>query len=582
MNAKLLLTPVMGAKASSLLLLLGLLGGLWLGPVSELAAMDLAEGWEYRWGDSPFNAEGVPVWTLDQSSAAWSAIGFPSNPPGRNGQTNLWVRTTLPEGDWRDPVLYLFSVDLIVEIYLDGRKLYQYGRFDDAGRGRFEGWPWHMVSLPQDSAGQPIYFRIFSDYKDIGLWGEVQVLERIDLLRKLVSGSIGRLIASGLTLLIGLLSLLFALVQPERGVFASLALFALASGSTVLSGAQANLLLFDEPLFWDYLGAAGYFLLPVAMAMLLQQWLRPAYQRLLGLIWMLNLAYLFAALSLSWVGVVSLAETYPVFDLLFLVSLLVMLLPALRFFRRGTRDQHLILAAYALLSLLLLLDMAVAHNVLPWGQVPLGWGSLGFALSVVVVSLTHYARMQHELRLLNASLEQQVQARTLELEQLALQDSLTGLKNRRFLDEILPRELALAKRQQSSLSVLICDIDHFKRFNDRHGHAAGDVVLQRVAGHLHRVFRHTDLACRYGGEEFVIVMPGAGMDDARRCAETLRQLVKADQIDYDGQRLEPVTLSVGIASWLDVEHDADKLLQRADRALYRAKANGRDRVECSD
>ncbi|MBK1619087.1 hypothetical protein CKO42_11715 [Lamprobacter modestohalophilus] len=572
----------MGAKASSLLLLLGLLGGLWLGPVSELAAMDLAEGWEYRWGDSPFNAEGVPVWTLDQSSAAWSAIGFPSNPPGRNGQTNLWVRTTLPEGDWRDPVLYLFSVDLIVEIYLDGRKLYQYGRFDDAGRGRFEGWPWHMVSLPQDSAGELIYFRIFSDYKDIGLWGEVQVLERIDLLRRLVSGSIGRLIASGLTLLIGLLSLLFALVQPERGVFASLALFALASGSTVLSGAQANLLLFDAPLFWDYLGAAGYFLLPVAMAMLLQQWLRPAFQRLLGLIWMLNLAYLFAALSLSWVGVVSLAETYPVFDLLFLVSLLVMLLPALRFFRRGTRDQHLILAAYALLSLLLLLDMAVAHNVLPWGQVPLGWGSLGFALAVVVVSLTHYARMQHALRLLNASLEQQVQARTLELEQLALQDSLTGLKNRRFLDETLPRELALAKRQQSSLSVLICDIDHFKRFNDRHGHAAGDAVLQRVASHLHRVFRHTDLACRYGGEEFVVVMPGAGMDDARRCAETLRQLVKTDQIDYDGQRLEPVTLSVGIASWLDVERDADELLQRADRALYRAKANGRDRVECSD
>ncbi|NEX16552.1 MAG: GGDEF domain-containing protein [Halochromatium sp.] len=572
----------MRTKAGRHLPLLCLLAGVLLGPIPELAAMDLTEGWEYRWGDSPFTADGIPTWTLDQEAEDWSAIGFPSNPPSRDGQTNVWFRTILPEGDWRDPVLYLFSVDLIVEIYLDGRKIYQYGDFDEAGQGRFEGWPWHMVSLPQDSGGELIYFRIYSDYMDIGLWGEVQVLERIDLLRNLVTGSIGRLVSSSLTLLIGLLSLLFALVQREQAVFGALALFALASGSTVLSGAQATLLLFDAPLFWDYLGAAGYFLLPVAMALLLQQWLRPAYGWLLGLIWRLNLAYLVGAISLSLLGFVSLAETYPVFDRLFLLSLLVLLLPALHSLSRGHRDQQLILGAYALMSLLLLLDMAVAHNLVSWGRVPLGWGSLGFALSVVAISMTHYTRMQHELLLLNTSLERQVQARTAELEQLASQDALTGLKNRRFLDEVLPRELALAQRQQSPLSLLVCDIDHFKRFNDCYGHAAGDAVLQRVAAHLQAVFRQTDLVCRYGGEEFVIVMPGAEMSDACRCAEAFRTAVTADRIQYEHQILEPVTLSVGIASWPEPVGESAQLLECADRALYRAKTNGRDRVECAD
>ncbi|WP_462322711.1 sensor domain-containing diguanylate cyclase [Halochromatium sp.] len=572
----------MRAKTDRLLLLFCVLGGLWLGSVAELAAMELADGWEYRWGDSPFTADGIPVWTLDQEADDWSPIGFPSNPPGRDGRTNIWYRTILPEGDWRDPVLYIFSVDLIVEVYLDGHKIYQYGRFDDAGRGRFEGWPWHMITLPQDSGGKPIYFRIYSDYKDIGLWGEVQVLERIDLLRKLITGSVGRLLASSLTLLIGLLSLLFALVQRKQGVFGALALFALASGSTVLSGAQVNLLLLDAPLVWDYLGAAGYFLLPVAMALLLQHWLHPAYARLLGLIWRLNLAYLIGAISLSLLGVVSLAGTYPVFDLLFLISVLVLLLPALDFVRRGHPDQQFILGAYALMSLLLLLDMAVAHNLLPWGRVPLGWGSLGFALSVVAISMSHYARMQRELLLLNTSLERQVRARTAELEQLASQDALTGLKNRRFLDQVLPRELALAQRQQSPLSVLVCDVDHFKRFNDRHGHAAGDAVLQRVAAHLQAVFRHTDLVCRYGGEEFVIVMPGAEKRDAYRCAEALRKLVTADRIGHGGQILDPVTLSVGIASWPELVDEPGQLFECADRALYRAKANGRDRVEYAD
>lgn len=166
-----------------------------------------------------------------------------------------------------------------------------------------------------------------------------------------------------------------------------------------------------------------------------------------------------------------------------------------------------------------------------------------------------------------------------ELRKRSIEDGLTGLKNRRFLDETLDREIALAQRQGTPLSVLVCDIDHFKHLNDTHGHAVGDKVLRRVAEHLLSVFRNTDLICRYGGDELVILMPAAEAEDCRMRAETLRQQVASDRIEHAGKWLDPITLSVGIASWPEMVADARALLEQADRALYRAKQGGRNRVE---
>src|SRR5690554_7813760 len=114
----------------------------------------------------------MPLWTIETDAVQWQAIDFTANPPGRNGQENIWYKTLIPQDEWRDPVLYISSIDLIVEAYVDGKRIYHYGEFDAEGKGRFEGWPWHMIPLPADAAGKPIYFRIYSDYIDIGFWGE--------------------------------------------------------------------------------------------------------------------------------------------------------------------------------------------------------------------------------------------------------------------------------------------------------------------------------------------------------------------------------------------------------------------------
>ena len=161
------------------------------------------------------------------------------------------------------------------------------------------------------------------------------------------------------------------------------------------------------------------------------------------------------------------------------------------------------------------------------------------------------------------------------LTQDASMDPLTGLPNRRSLTAELEREHALARRGRPTFSVLLLDVDHFKSVNDERGHAAGDQVLQELAGRLRRRARTSDLVGRWGGEEFLVVAPDTGTDGARILGEGLRTAVSAAPIVLGSGPLR-VTASVGAASW--ERETVDEVLGRADQALYEAKASGRDQV----
>ncbi len=176
-----------------------------------------------------------------------------------------------------------------------------------------------------------------------------------------------------------------------------------------------------------------------------------------------------------------------------------------------------------------------------------------------------------ELALSNLALQETLRAQ-------AMRDPLTGLFNRRFLDESLPRELTRRRRTGEPLVVAMLDLDHFKDFNDSFGHEAGDLVLQAVGGLLLRSVRTSDLACRYGGEELTLVMPRAGLDDARLRLETLRRTVADLRVPHQGRDLPAVTVSIGAVAARPGDLDAPALLARADAELYRAKREGRDRV----
>lgn len=200
--------------------------------------------------------------------------------------------------------------------------------------------------------------------------------------------------------------------------------------------------------------------------------------------------------------------------------------------------------------------------------------------AIVAYDITERKALEVKLTALNVSLQEQLDENErlrLQLQEQAIRDPLTGVFNRRFFSEELERESARAARENIPYSILILDVDHFKKFNDTYGHKCGDIVLQTLADFLVENTRRSDVVCRYGGEEFVVLMPDAALDAAYERAENLRQRFEALVVEYEGRRLQ-ATFSAGVACFPMHSSSAEVLLTLADQALYLSKTNGRNCV----
>jgi diguanylate cyclase (GGDEF)-like protein len=198
----------------------------------------------------------------------------------------------------------------------------------------------------------------------------------------------------------------------------------------------------------------------------------------------------------------------------------------------------------------------------------------------VVRDITQRKQAEEALHAANQELTlrvKEVERLQVELKEQALRDPLTGLYNRRYLNESIPREIARARREKAPLSIIIGDIDHFKRINDTYTHHAGDKYLIDIANIMKSRTRGSDILCRYGGEEFLLVFPGADQMAAVQRAEEIRQTCLATTILYQDKALN-TSLSFGVATYPDHGESAEEIIIRADIALYVSKNTGRNRV----
>jgi diguanylate cyclase (GGDEF)-like protein len=156
------------------------------------------------------------------------------------------------------------------------------------------------------------------------------------------------------------------------------------------------------------------------------------------------------------------------------------------------------------------------------------------------------------------------------LEEESIRDGLTDLFNRRFMEISLDRELRLAARRKGELSLLMLDIDHFKCFNDTFGHAVGDQILRGAAEVLRESVRTEDIVCRFGGEEFLVILPGMGTEPSIHRAEDIRRRVSMMHPDFEGASQEKVTISIGVSTYPQAGQTSEELVRAADRALYNA------------
>ena len=199
-------------------------------------------------------------------------------------------------------------------------------------------------------------------------------------------------------------------------------------------------------------------------------------------------------------------------------------------------------------------------------------------LAAKMKAMQRIAAMRHKL--LDVSLE--LEKANVELRQLVHVDGLTGLSNRRYMDTFLNMEISRSRRHQQDLSLMLADVDFFKRFNDHYGHLQGDDCLKKIARALQSVCkRPTDLVARYGGEEFAVILPQTAVENAEVMAEKLRAAVEMLNIPHEYSDAASVcTLSLGVYSFVADENSrVEGMLEKADAALYRAKKQGRNRFE---
>ena len=224
-------------------------------------------------------------------------------------------------------------------------------------------------------------------------------------------------------------------------------------------------------------------------------------------------------------------------------------------------------------------DESFANGILAGGDAYVAKPINPVRLQLTMTAMERIYAMRQKLQ----TAQKDLQIANKKLEVLALNDQLTGLANRRNFDQTLERQFKLAKRNKSPLSLIICDIDFFKIYNDSYGHQQGDECLASIAKIIGSVpSRPTDKACRYGGEEFTIILPDTDLQGGLFVAEKLRQLTFDADIKHEGSKVAPcVTLSLGLVTYTGQCSTQVELLKMADDALYRAKENGRNRVESS-
>lgn len=556
----------------------------------ETSVMQITSGnWFYHWGDLDSESG---QW--DFTRGDWLQTDAPDQLPGRSNNKIVWLKVTLPEGGWRDPYLFITSVDLTLQVFHKSRQIYHFGNIDAEGNSQFEGWPWHIMRLPDDYAQQSIYFRIYSDYPYIGMSGDVAIGERFDLLNTIYQQGVTGLFFILIVLLAGIISSIMGIIKKDR--FAAIATGLLSFNLAVMMFAENELsqVIWYNPLFWRYVAAFCYFLIPSLLAVIISAWIKSEQSLINRCVFFIALGFSVGVASLSIFTEFNFVNAYPWFDVLFILLVLSLMFGSFRHFRhQGVLG---LLMAFGILALFgsLSVDMMSAHGFINWIGHTGQFGLVFFTLTSLAIYLVQDWKQQISLTRLREHLESEVEDRTaaltasqIQLERMAHEDFLTCLLNRRSFSDQAGAEISNAIRFSRPVSLLLFDIDHFKNINDSYGHSAGDSVLKAIANAIRTTCREGDLICRYGGEEFVVLLHATGPDQAMVLTNRLRQAVNDIKMEIDDKTIR-VTASFGLVCLQQLsqtEESVEKLLERlltsADQAMYQVKMSGRDGIKAN-
>jgi diguanylate cyclase (GGDEF)-like protein len=548
------------------------LGGAAAVPAAEAAT--LSGVWRYHAFETPSDKaeEEVQLNEAVSHSYEWNTCTILQAPPPEEGKDCVYL-TTQVSSDEGPGTLFFFTTGQAIRVYLNKERLYSFGEL----RPMYgeNGSRWHIVELPSFSGKAQLTIECYSPLPERRgqlLLFQVntlpEIVQQIFLLDSLP------LVSFSLTLYILAMMLFFFFHDAaHRRLYLSILAFLVIFLFWLLGASMVKFFFTNATVFWWFELSILAYLLPIAANCIIYEVLEPERRR--------KMRWIILAFSVLTAGAL-LGELFSLHTMnramdIFYVMLFV-LEPAALFltFRSavsGNIYSRALLAPILTFTICGCLDgISRQHPLLPWSTYFTPFGIVGFVIFVIVLLRSH-VQMENQLDVRRAMLSTQIAEMTRE----AAYDPLTRSLNRTTFSDRVAQACRVAEEQGTAFSLLMCDIDHFKQFNDRYGHEVGDKVLVAFARVLRQEISGAQTLVRWGGEEFVILAPGLSLTEAGALAETLLEAVRETSVE--GKHL---TMSVGIAGWKGRGDTQEKLFERMDGALYYAKQHGRNQAASED
>lgn len=488
--------------------------------------------WEYRWGDSPRNSSGNLTWALSEApSAGWSRTRHKERLSGRNGNSWLWLRIPVPETRHRDPVLFLNGVMQQIQIFVDGRQVYEWGDFLGT-TARFRGVPAHLVRLPLDAAGKTLSMRVFSAQSYIGPFGSVLLGEHGAVVSEVFRADLSRLIVGGLLFLLGLMGFGLFCLRREDSIFLSYGVLSLSGSAYVCSHSMVVNLLVPHPLLVGHISIWSLQLTMLSLCYLVVELFGPGPWQLLPRLKHILWLFLFGSAATVTLGITSLMGVVPpVQAAVFVVVVVAGVLPIGLHFRNSV-DARVFGIGFSIASVVAIRDVLVAMGMLSHTQQELGhFAHLGYGVFFLSLAVILIRRMI-----------------------IALSDRDRAIAM--FGQHVSPKVAERLLREQDGgaselrhVCVLFLDIRDFTRFSESRSPSEVVMFLNTLFDPLVAVVdRHGGTINKFLGDGFLAIF-GAPLSDGKHCEAAVHAaLALVQEVDslVNTKMIPPTRIGIGL------------------------------------
>ena len=530
--------------------------------------------WVYRPGMVPQAYERItdqnwlPV--PGQENESWKEFAYPESPPLEEGVHWVTISRTISPAEVKDNTLSFATTNQSVRLWLGGRLIYEYGNFRDMPFG--DGYRWHLVVLPEFYAPAQLTFELYSNSTyQVGRLDGISLSSETEAAQRLFLHDVPNIMAIPVSLLLMVIMLLYHhfTSQKARKLYFSIVGFLAVFTLWLVSAARLTMLIVEAPvLWWQSLSILAY-VLPISANLIVYEVLREEPGARMDIVIGAEVLLFGAALGGELLGLHSLNRLMDVYYPLLAVSESFAAFWLWKKAARGDYQAKALLSSVAAFTICGVVDGMAGHfRLMPYHSYVTPFAILVFCYFIFVLISRQLANQQ-QMAARQADLEYEVAVAA----ERAERDPLTGCYNRQRLEELARESLACSQQEHRPMSVLLLDIDHFKRINDEYGHSTGDKVLKNFAATIRQNLDRSKPFIRWGGEEFLVFCPQLSMQEAQAFAEKLRCLVSATP-----QGGVEVTCSIGVAVWHGRVDSFQALFKRVDQALYMAKNAGRNCV----